>query len=409
MRAAPALLAALALIAVAPAARAQDDGGLSGLLGGERQEGPVSLVADSVTYDAEAATLTAEGGVIVYYGDRTLEAAKIVYDAEADRISAEGAVMLRGAGGAVLVADFAEVDSRLRDAIIRGARAALPRGARFAATEARRLDDRYNVMTQAVFSPCAVCAADPTPLWRIRAARIVHDEDARVVHYEDATFDVLGAPVIYTPYFRHPDPTLQRATGFLPPEYFQSTSFGHAVKAPYHWVLDDFSDVTLSPIVTTDDGVLLDGEYRRRFAKGDLWLNGSITQQDYDGEDRLRGHLFGEGLWRLNRTFETGFSLEQASDDPYLRRYEFTDRDRLESELFVRGDGGWGWGEASLVRFQSLRDDEPFGQIPTALPVFEGRLDWPGTVAGGDLGVDFAGYALKRTRGQDTAHLSTAL
>ena len=87
-------------------------------------------------------------------------------------------------------------------------------------------------MQRAVFSPCAVCAADPTPLWRIRAERIVHDEEEGLVHYEDATFEVMGTPIFYTPYFRHPDPSRDRTSGFLSPEYLSSSTFGHAVKVP---------------------------------------------------------------------------------------------------------------------------------------------------------------------------------
>ncbi|HKK35492.1 MAG TPA: LPS assembly protein LptD [Paracoccaceae bacterium] len=400
-------LAALLMAAAGGPAAAQSTPSVAELagLGPEEEAGPVSLVADRVRYDAEAGTLTAEGNVEVHYGERVLTAERIVYDRPADRVRAEGEVTLRGGPeGAVLVADLAELDGRLRDGLIRGARAALPRGARFAAVEGRRVDDRYNVLTRAVFSPCVVCPEDPTPLWRIRADRIVHDEAERTVHYENARFDVLGRTVFWTPYFRHPDPTLQRASGFLPPDYFQSTTFGHAVRVPWHWVIDEHSDATLAPIVTTEDGLLLDGEYRRRFADGALWLNGSITRQDYDGEDRLRGHLFGEGLWRLSETVETGFSFEQASDDGYLRRYEFTERDRLTSEAFLRAGDRDGWGEVAAVRFQSLRDGESFGDIPFALPTFEGRRVWRDGPAGGTFGLGAAGYALKRTDGQDTLH-----
>lgn len=404
-------LAAAATLAAVPAARAQTPTpeALAGLAEGEAA-GPVALVADRVRYDAEAGTLTAEGNVEVYYGARVLTADRIVYDRPADRIRAEGTVTLRGGPeGAVIVADLAELDARLRDGLIEGARAALPGEARFAAAEGRRLDGRFNVLSRAVFSPCRVCEADPTPLWRIRADRIVHDEQTRVIHYENARFDVMGRTVFWTPYFRHPDPTLERASGLLPPDYFQSSNFGHAIRLPWFQVIDEHSDLTLAPIVTTEDGVILDGEYRRRFETGALWLSASITQQDYDGDDRLRGHLFGQGLWRLSEAAEIGFTLEQASDDDYLRRYEFTRRDRLESEGFVRAADADGWGELSFVRFQSLRDGESAGDIPMALPSFEGRRVWADALGGGALGLDVSGYALKRTDGQDTARGSLGL
>ena len=379
-----------------------------------QDDSPVALTADRVTYDAETGRLTAEGEVVIHYGARTLTAARVIYDSRADRIEAEGPLVLRGPEGAVIAADGAELDARLRDALILGARAALPEGARFAAAEARRIDGRWNVMSRTVFSPCEVCAADPVPLWRIRAERVLHDEVERQVHYENATFDILGQPVFWTPYLRHPDPTLSRASGFLPPDYLQSDVFGQAIKVPWHWVIDDHSDATITPFLTTKDGPLLEGEYRRRFETGSLWLSGAITHQDYDGSDALHGFVFGEGLWRVapDTTLgpvEAGFSLQQASDDPFLRRYRFSNRDRLTTEGFVRASDAQGWAELAAVRFQSLREGEPAGQIPTALPVFEARRVWPDAVAGGALGLDLSGYALARNRGQDTARASAGV
>ncbi|MEE3100885.1 MAG: LPS assembly protein LptD, partial [Pseudomonadota bacterium] len=272
-----------------------------------------------------------------------------------------------------------------------------------AAAEARRIDGRYNVLSRAVFSPCLVCPEDPTPLWRIRADRIVHDERTRTVHYENATFDVLGVPLAWTPYFRHPDPTLKRASGVLPPVYRQNSNFGQGLKLPYYFVLSDQADLTLTPYITTDDGLIMEGEYRAEFERASLSLAGSITQQDYDGDDELRGHVFGAGLYRFGDGVEAGFTLEQASDDGYLRRYEFSEDDRLESEVFLRASDQDGWGEVSLVRFQSLRDNEPFGQIPQAIPTVEGRRVWDAPL-GGRFGLDMGGYYLKRTEGQDTLH-----
>ena len=92
---------------------------------------------------------------------------------------------------------------------------------RLSAVEARRVDGRINTLSKAVYSPCRVCVEDPTPLWRIRARRVIHDETEKRIHYEDATFDVMGVPVAWLPWFSHADPTLDRASGFLVPEFQQ--------------------------------------------------------------------------------------------------------------------------------------------------------------------------------------------
>ena len=242
----------------------------------------------------------------------------------------------------------------------------------------------------------------------------MHDEQDKLVHYEDATFDVMGVPVVWLPYFRHADPGVARASGFLFPEYLQSSTFGHAIKTPMHWVIDDASDATFTPFVTTDDGPIFEGEYRRTFEKGAVTLAGSVSWNDYDGESRLRGHIDSAGLWSLGEFggldgWKGGFDLEIASDDSYLRRYDFTETDRLTSEAFVRQSDRDGFLEFSAIRFQSLRDDEPYGEIPVALPSFEGRRRVDDDLLGGVLSADTAGYGLVRANGQDTAHLGVGL
>ncbi len=247
---------------------------------------PVALVADEVTYDTEAGTVTAAGNVEVYYGDRTLTADRLVYDSRADRLEASGNIVLRDPTGATVYADIAQLDADLRDGLVRGARGMMAGStARLSAVEARRFDGRFNALSRAVYSPCDVCEESPTPLWQIRARRIVHDETERVIHYEDATFDVLGVPVAWVPYFQHPDPTVERATGFLSPKFLSSTNFGYGLQVPFHIVIDDQSDFTFTPFVMTNEYPIAIAEYRRMFSNGSVSIAGSLAFSDFTGED----------------------------------------------------------------------------------------------------------------------------
>ncbi|HUF55266.1 MAG TPA: LPS assembly protein LptD [Thermohalobaculum sp.] len=390
-----AVLAAAVLVA-APAGAQQSPG--------ERQ---VALVADSVRYDTLTGQVIAEGAVQVFYGTRTLTAERIVYDSVTERISAEGELVLRDAVGNVTVyADTAELDAALRDGLVLGARAVMDRDVKLSAVEARRVDDRYNALSKAVYSPCAVCAEDPTPLWRIRARRVIHDEEANIIHYENATFDVLGVPVFWTPYFRHADPTVERTSGFLVPSFANSSTFGYGVRAPYYWVLDDFSDATIEPFVTTGDGALLLGEYRRRFTFGDLQVRASGTVNDYGGHGPFHGHLDALGEFETEGGVDYGFDFDLVTDDGYLRRYELSDDDRLESELYLRDYGTRTYFDLAAVYFQSLREGETDGEVPFVLPDFEARYELPRPVAGGVAGFFADSAAVVRTDGDDAARVS---
>jgi len=399
-----AVIAALALALVAlPAvpARAQVE------LPEIDREQPVALVADSLEYDSQAGELIASGNVEVYYGERTLTADRIVYTEATERIRAEGEIVLRDPSGATLFADMADLDVDLRDGIIRGAQAVIKDDAKLAAVEGRRVDDRYNVLNKAVYSPCKVCDADPTPLWRIRARKVIHDQQDRVIHYEDARFEVFGVPVFWAPYFSHPDPTVERQSGFLVPDLRTSSNYGFAFKTPYYWVIDEQSDLTLTPFITTEAGVLGEFEYRRAFDSGRLNFAGSIASDDRpDGENGIRGHIDTDGRFDLIGKMDWGWDITFASDDAYLDFFDFSNEDRLTSELYLERYGRDWYVDVRGYRFQSLRDDEPAGQIPLSLPIVDARYNAQDPWLEGDFGFFASSQGLFRNSGVDTGRIT---
>ena len=384
------------------------------LVSAEDRQLPVALVADEVSFDETAGTVTARGNVEVYHGLRTLTAREIVYDSRTDRISATGPIVLRDGAGTAILADAADIDAALRDGVVEGARAFIADGAgAMAAVEAQRVDGRYTALSKAVYSSCQVCEASQTPLWSIRARRIVHDDVERMVHYEDPTFEVMGVPVAWLPYFSHPDPTVERKSGFLAPTFLQSSRFGFGVKVPYFHVIDPSSDATFTAFPTTEDGLIGELEYRRRFDFGGFDAAGSLGLVDIgDGDGSAwRGHIFSAGRFDLSSFgfgsgAMAGLDLNLTTDDGYLRRYRFSDDDRLTSRAFVENWGESGFFTLAGAYFQSLRDDERSDEIPIVLPEFSARRNFFEGVAGGYLGVEASGVALSRIDGRDVRRLT---
>ncbi len=372
---------------------------------------PVALIADEIGYDSVSGVLTATGAVEVYFGGRTLTAEKIVYDSAKDRISATGDITLRTERGETVFADIADLDTELRDGLIRGARTVIANGgAKIASVEAQRIDNRYNVLSKAVFSPCEVCANNPVPLWRIRARRIIHDEVAGEIHYDEAYFDLMGVTVGFLPYFRHPSPEVKRASGFLEPEFEIDGAYGAAVKVPYFLTLGDSADLTVTPFISAGDGALLEIQYRRLFERGalDVTIIGGVT--DYGNDSRGfqgRTGAFGSGEIELDPGVYAGFELEIAADDPFLRRYDYTNNDRLTSEVYVRAYDGRNHATVTAAYLQSLRANDPQSAIPYVFPEFDARyvLDTP-YLGGGELGMTLNGVGLIRENGRDSARIS---
>ena len=68
----------------------------------------------------------------------------------------------------------------------------------------------------------------------------------------------------YMPYFSTPDPTVKRKTGFLMPAVMWDSTYGYGVEAPFYWAIAPDYDATFSPRFTTQQGVLLQAEFRQR-------------------------------------------------------------------------------------------------------------------------------------------------
>ena len=223
--------------------------------------------------------------------------------------TAEGNVVLLEADGQVLFADRAQLNQDFSEGIAQGMQGLLADNGRLAATAARRREGRLTEMFNSVYTTCDPCASDPmrAPLWQITAPRAQHDQLQHRVEYWDPTLQMAGIPVFWMPYMSHPDPTVKRASGILPPLLGQSNTLGAFFSLPYYHVIDDQSDATIEPIFTTKERAVLAGEYRRRFDSGYITFRGSGTQ---DSNDNWRGHILGASRFTVDDNWRAGFDLQ---------------------------------------------------------------------------------------------------
>ncbi|MEX2642232.1 MAG: LPS assembly protein LptD, partial [Acetobacterales bacterium] len=307
--------------------------------------------------------------------------------------------------GDVVFADHVEITSDLREGIARGIRVLLSNDARFAANGARLTTGSRTEMSKGVYSPCDLCPADPDrpPFWQIKALRIVHDKTEQTVEYYDATLEFAGIPVAYLPYFSHYDPTVQRRSGFLPPSVGSSSDLGLQTQIPYFWAISPNRDFTFEPVLTSNEGPVLAGEYRERLGNGAYQFSASVTR---DSKKDVRGHLYGEGQFNLNEIWRTGFDVQRSTDDTYLRRYNFATRRTLVSDAYVEGFNGRNFARLDSYAFQGLRLNDDPGRAPLVLPRI--RYEHFGLPQGGGRRFDLRTtmVALSRSEGIDTRHFN---
>ena len=341
---------------------------------------PVVLQADELIHDKNAGIVIATGNVEAAQGARVLLADRITYNERTDRVTATGNVTLLEPSGEVIFADHMELEDQMKSGVIHNIRIILSDDSRFAANGAVRSGGNRTEMSKAVFSPCPLCAKHPgkSPLWQIKATKVVHDQRRQQITYTDAFFELFGAPIAYTPYFSHPDPTVKRRSGFLTPSFGGNSRLGSTIQIPYFFNLAPNRDATFSPIFTSGEGVVLSGEYRQRIESGKFSLSGSITMPEKRGDRGeivggrdTRGHFEGVGEFAIDDTWKWGFDVARSTDDTYLRRYEFNAEDTLTSNLYIEGFRGRNYTAINAYSFQGLKVDDDPGETPNILPIME--------------------------------------
>ena len=376
----------------------------------DKLTGDVVMAADEMVYDEDVDTVIASGHVEITQGERVLLADHVRYRRVEGTVTASGDVALLEPGGKVLFADFVELTDDLRNGVIRRLGMLLTDNSRVVANGARRADGTRTVMRKAVFSPCKICLedGDRAPLWQIRANTAVHDQAAREMIYYDASLDLFGVPVAYTPYFRHPDPTVKRHSGFLSPRYRDSTAFGLEVTTPYYWNIAPHRDATFSPRFISEEGIVLAGEYRERMRSGQIEIDTSITHTDKveKGHDELRGHLFANGAFHIDPIWQWGFDLERALDDTYLRRYDISTEDDLTTNLFAEGYRRRSFWSGDAYWFQGLGKKDKDDQIPIVFPLLDATVVSEPNYGGGYVTADGNIMVLERLNGTDSRRIS---
>jgi LPS-assembly protein len=241
--------------------------------------------ADRIDYDYSNQRVSAVGSVQIYYRGSTIEADKVIYDQKTKRLHGEGNVRLIEPGGRITYGEILNFTDDLRDGFVDSLRVETPDQTRMAAARATRTGGNFTVFESGVYTACEPCKDDPRkpPLWQVKAARVVHDQGEKMIYFEGARLEFYGHSLIYLPYFSTPDPTVKRKTGFLTPILSSSLKYGAAAEVPYFWALAPDYDVTLSPMLTTRQGLLMKGEWRQRLMTGAYSIRAAgIFQLDKD-------------------------------------------------------------------------------------------------------------------------------
>jgi LPS-assembly protein len=403
-----------------------------------RQQGPggapqrLLVEAKEIVYNDDKNTVEASGDVELNYGGRTLQADRVVYDRATGRVTAIGNARLTDASGTVTTGSRFELTDDFRTGFIDTLRVEQttkdrsgPVRTRFAAPRAERIEGDTTIFENGTYTPCEPCREHPErpPLWQVKAARIIHNNSERTIYYEDASFEFLGVPVAYIPYFWSPDPSVRRQTGFLAPHYINSSALGTGVALPFFWAIAPDYDLTLQPTIYSRQGVLAQAEFRQRLLTGSYNIRAAgIFQQDKSaflpspfgpGDRDGRGSIETTGRFNINEHWRYGWDVALLSDKWFLQNFKIKSESLVSnyvslestSTIFLQGQGDRSFFDLRGYYFQGLSYADWQKQLPLVAPVldYNKRINGPGPL-GGELAFDVNTYNLTRESAQFQAN-----
>ena len=224
--------------------------------------------------------------------------------------------------------------------------------------------DETNIY-KAVFTTCKKIKGKKCPSWSISAEEVKHDRRKKIIKYKNAWLKIFDKPILYFPSFFHPDPSVERQSGFLSPILLNSSYSGQSIQIPYYKVLSDSKDLTVSPRIFFNDSLLLQTEYRQANRDSDAIIDVSFNKDD----DKSRSHIFANLAGKTSKN-NYEINLQKVYSDKYLKLHEIKsslleDKTTLNSFLKLQNNSENYHLDASVEVFEDLskRNNDRFEYI----------------------------------------------
>ncbi|MFU8895293.1 MAG: LPS-assembly protein LptD [Gammaproteobacteria bacterium] len=345
-----------------------------------------------IEISADHADLTADGDsefsgrVVLQRGAQRLETDGATWDREAGRVMAiQGARFIQP--GFEVDADSLEFRPAEGTAVLTGNRYRLPSQPATGGAERIKVRDTGRInMDGVTYTTCP--GDDPDWLLRIDSLRL--DTEREIGTANNVSLRFFDVPIIYWPYLSFPLSD-RRKSGFLVPEFGQSTRSGFEFALPYYFNLAPNYDLMVTPTFLSRRGVRLDNDFRylTQRSAGTLSLNHLYRDSlRPDNDSRTWASL--SHVTRLENGWRITADLEDVSDTDYFqdlgRSPQVTSRTHLERRLQADYAGDVWRVSARLQNFRTLdldipEDERPYARVPQVMA----NALWPG----GPLGLDW--------------------
>ena len=142
-------------------------------------------------------------------------------------------IILNDVEGNTYFLDKLETDNEMKNLTGIEVKARLDDGSRIVGSSVMK-QENVSSIENAEFTPCLESdyLIEGCPGWKLKAKKIFQDNDSKTIHYDHARIHLFNVPVLYLPYFSHPDPSVKKRSGFLMPTVETDQNLGDSFSIP---------------------------------------------------------------------------------------------------------------------------------------------------------------------------------
>ena len=193
-----------------------------------------------------------------------------------------------------------------------------------------KIRDKNTEFGKSVFTLCDYRKNDKCPPWSIQSKKMLHDGEKKTIYYDNAVVKIYDIPVFYLPRLSHPDPSVDRRSGFLVPFLTNSKNLGSGISLPYFFALGNDKNFTFTNRFYDKEHPFFNGEYKQAFKNSNLTTDFGFTE-GYKNTSSIKkagnkSHFFAKfnkNFFGKNNSQNTlNLSAQHVSDDKYLKLYK---------------------------------------------------------------------------------------
>ncbi|MDA9137528.1 hypothetical protein N9J61_03250 [Pelagibacterales bacterium] len=279
----------------------------------------IEITADKIEVLNNGNKIKATGNILIQTEDYLSSTDNLIYDKSKEMVKTSGNIIIKDKIENYYYFDKFISNKDFSKASGTNTKIRLNDGSRIVGKSFIRTNSNINQINNAIYTPCLQknYITENCPGWKLSAKKVVHDVDKQNIYYEGATLSILNVPVLYSPFFSHPDPSVKKRSGLLMPNISSDNNLGTTFSIPYFFNLSSNYDVTLTPSIQSKADDYYSINYRHLTKNHQFNIDSSISNDE--SNTGTKNHVFINGEVK-NPFGKFDYKIQTSNNDTYLRK-----------------------------------------------------------------------------------------